>query len=153
MTDTSNTLKARSNIEFPFLIHRFIFDEKFTIGRLFSLHNFFCYTLEPPFNSNTCCHEGGGAISPGDYFLKKTFSRKFCDELPLVCGVQCRSDILIHCGNFPQDTEGCILLGVSYSPSGKLFSSDEAMKKFKFLFDLFLTNSETVPIRIFQSSD
>ncbi len=38
--------------------------------------------------------------------------------------------ILIHVGNYPQDTEGCLLLGLSKNDKGYISQSTDAIKKF-----------------------
>lgn len=62
----------------------------------------FCYTLEP-----------GRDVPAGTYQVLVTFSPKFDRPMPLVTGVPGFSGIRIHTGNTAQDTEGCLLVGVT----------------------------------------
>ena len=64
-------------------------------------------TLEPPWKENG---RNVSCIPKGIYRLKKKTSKSkgFCFE---VLDVPERNGILIHRGNFPKDTQGCILPG------------------------------------------
>ncbi len=56
------------------------------------------------------------AIPTGRYALRrKAWSPRFKQSLLEVEGVPGFSDILIHVGNFPKDTQGCILVGQTVS--------------------------------------
>lgn len=74
-----------------------------TIGQLDIDDVFYCYTLERP----------EVQIPLGNYQIEITFSPRFNRPLPLLDRVQGRTDIRIHAGNFPKDTEGCILVGLT----------------------------------------
>lgn len=67
-------------------------------------------TLEPPITDGK-----KGAIPAGTYQATLSYSPKFKTELPLLSGVPGRTTILIHPGNFPTDTQGCILVGKTLS--------------------------------------
>jgi len=60
-----------------------------------------CYTLERP----------EVQIPLGSYEIEIRYSPRFKRLLPHLLNVPGRSDILIHSGNWPRDTEGCILVG------------------------------------------
>lgn len=61
-----------------------------------------CYTLERP----------EVQIPTGTYSVEITYSPRFSRPLPLLDAVPGRTDIRIHAGNWPRDTEGCILVGL-----------------------------------------
>ena len=72
-----------------------------TLGTLYIDDQFECYTLERP----------AVQIPAGQYSVEITYSPRFSRPLPLLDSVPGRSDIRIHAGNWPRDTEGCILVG------------------------------------------
>jgi hypothetical protein len=107
--------------------------EKSTIGELSIDGIFECYTLED------CEREvkikNITAIPKGTYEVIINHSNHFNKELPLLIAIPNYAGVRIHCGNRPEDTEGCILVGESRgldfisnsrSAFGKLF---EKMKE------------------------
>lgn len=95
-------------------VHRYLFNERATIGKLDVDGEFFCYTLE---DADRKLEEGGQkvfgktAIPRGIYPVKITLSNRFKRELPLLVGVPQFEGVRIHPGNKPEDTEGCLLVG------------------------------------------
>lgn len=77
------------------------------------------YTLEPAGPDTT---ESGKdrRIPKGEYNIEWFDSPKFKRTLPLLYNevVSKSRRILIHNGNFPKDSEGCILLGRDYDSKG-----------------------------------
>ena len=82
----------------------------YTIGRLYVNGELWCNTLELPVRNNTPRKD---AIPYGTYEIQMHYSPKFKRSLPLLLNVPNRSGILIHRGNCPKDTEGCILPGIN----------------------------------------
>lgn len=77
-----------------------------TPGQLYSDTGPLYYTLERhPDDPEHAC------IPIGAYPLILGYSRRFDTILPHVLNVPGRSAIEIHWGNFPTDTQGCILVG------------------------------------------
>jgi len=67
-----------------------------------------CFTLEPPQKTDGSKPR---AIPAGTYRLTVRFSPRFARLMPHVEDVPGFDGILIHWGNFPKDTEGCMLVG------------------------------------------
>ena len=67
-------------------------------------------TLEPPWKDNK---KNISCIPAGKYKVIPHKSPKFGDCL-LIKSVPKRSHILFHWGNFPKDTQGCILVGTYF---------------------------------------
>ena len=101
-------------------------------GELSVNGEYFSETLEPSLISPV--HPGHPAISPGVYEVRLTESPHFGFVTPEVFGVQNRSEIRIHPGNFPSDSLGCILVG-SFSKPDQVIESkivfDQLMNKLK----------------------
>lgn len=94
------------------IIDRFQEEEKQTLGelRLKDKHGeviFECYTLELPWRDN---ERNVSRIPKGEYLASQHVSSKFGDCI-WIQNVPNRSEILIHKGNFHDDTLGCILVG------------------------------------------
>lgn len=68
----------------------------------------FCHTLEPAIIDG---YGKGSCVKPGTYSIDYHFSPKFGKYMLTLCGVKGRSGILIHSGNTPKDSAGCILVG------------------------------------------
>ncbi len=92
-------------------------------GELLVDGNFECYWLTLPKGDGL----PGSAIPPGLYSVivapspkfqtiaeKDPWFKPYADSIPHIMGVPNRSNILIHVGNTPEQTEGCILVGLSH---------------------------------------
>jgi len=98
------------------LIERLDYGEKQTIGRMFVLdgnkHSLYdCQTLELPWKNNK---RSISCIPEGEYEVVKRVSPKYGEHFH-VTGVDGRSYILIHKGNYYTDIRGCILVGKDLS--------------------------------------
>lgn len=92
------------------------FTDKSTEGKLFCNGEFVCYTLE---DKDRFLEEGINekvygetAIPRGTYEVVLSMSNRFKKILPEVLEVPGYTGIRIHSGNKPEDTEGCILVGL-----------------------------------------
>ena len=93
------------------LIIRDTFTDASTIGKLFINGESFCDTLENPYINN---ERNISCIPEGSYKVRLRLARESAtrDYLHLlVQDVPNRSYILVHIGNKPSHTKGCILVG------------------------------------------
>lgn len=103
-------------------VKRFLFDDKYTIGRVYIDGIFFCHSLEDRdrgLDSSMTVEEilkikvkTQTAIPTGTYTVVNTFSPRFKKYLPILLRVKGFAGIRIHPGNKAEHTDGCILLGV-----------------------------------------
>lgn len=89
--------------------------ETSTLGELLLDGKLFLYTLERPLGDDDNS-KPPFCIPGGDYAftIERMYKKKL--DAPLLHEVPGRSGIFIHPGNFPKDTEGCILVGLDQSP-------------------------------------
>lgn len=93
-------------------LFRKIFTKKSAIGELSIDGKYFCWTLEDmvrPEGSDKVW--GETAIPYGNYQVKLTYSPKFKRITPEILNVPNFKYIRFHIGNFPRNTEGCVLVG------------------------------------------
>ena len=95
-----------------------------TIGALFDeARTMLCFILEPPWLDN---HIGMSCIPEGTYKVVPHVSPKF-GQCFILEGTFPREYILIHPGNSPEDTEGCMLPGLRMG-EGRVYNSRNALK-------------------------
>jgi hypothetical protein len=116
--------------------------EQGTLGRLLVNGRFGFFTLEP--DEDRANHP---AIPVGTYRVVVTPSVRFKRMLPLVIGVPGRSGIRIHPGNVADDTDGCILLGMSQTDDS-VQSSRAACELFQSAIAPALARDEPVTLTI-----
>lgn len=87
------------------VLKRIFQNDKYTIGKLYLNDAYLCDTLEPPKYVNHPC------IDKGTYRIGYQYSNKFGRNMPFLLSVNGRVGIMIHPGNYPKDTQGCILVG------------------------------------------
>jgi hypothetical protein len=93
-------------------LKRLVFTGKSTIGELSIDGEFFCNTLEDTVREGPKVY-GKTAIPAGTYEVVIDFSNRFKKKMPHILNVPGFAGIRIHTGNKAQDTEGCILLGLT----------------------------------------
>lgn len=122
---------------------RDVFTDQSTLGRLSINDTFECYTLEDPFRTgpkiqnNTC-------IPYGTYKVVLVPSPRFHKIIPRLLDVPDFDGILIHVGNSPADTDGCILVGQSQG-AGVIFKSQLAWDQ---LFAKLQSTTDPITIEI-----
>lgn len=93
----------------PMRLIRLTQTEHATFGQLVDAdHAVIACTLELPWKDNA---KGVSCIPAGQYICRRRFSPKHNCDVFGIEGVPGRSDIEIHIGNRPADTEGCVLVG------------------------------------------
>lgn len=108
-----------------FTLIRDVFTDDCTLGNIFgSDGKWICRTLELPYRGN--CRDIS-CIPNGCYRIAVASNAKLGDVIHIL-GVRNRSGILIHVGNTPDDTRGCILVGLR-SSYAHVYESRSAMAK------------------------
>lgn len=135
-------------------LKRKIFTPKSTIGELFIDGVFFCYTLEDvdrglnqSDNIATIMVKkvfGVTAIPAGTYSVIVDMSNRFKKLMPLIKDVKGFAGVRIHTGNYPEQTEGCLLVGTQYGPD-KVIDSRTA---YNALFERLTACKEPITIEI-----
>jgi len=119
-------------------VSRKIFSSTSTIGNLYFDNRFMCYTLEDTVRKTKV--PGETAIPSGSYEVVLLPSKKYGRMMPYLLDVKDFQGIMIHPGNTPLHTRGCILVGetimkdfVGHSQNAfdKLYPSIEAAVKDK----------------------
>ncbi|WP_221254792.1 DUF5675 family protein [Campylobacter sp. 19-13652] len=87
------------------------------------------YTLEPAGDDTTKAGKDR-RIPAGEYSIDWHNSPKFKRRLPRLSSalVPKSRQILIHAGNYPKDTTGCVLVGESYNNAG-VFNSKAMLNR------------------------
>lgn len=99
-----------------------------TSGHLFIDGHFFCHTLEDPWRKdpqpetpeNEAKVWGDTCIPAGTYRVILNMSPRFKKIMPRLLDVPGFTGILIHSGNTPADTHGCILVGQEVDNKGHI---------------------------------
>lgn len=74
-----------------------------------------CFTLELPLLfEGTYNVPDKTCIPEGTYGVNRNAASKFGPNTPLLVGVPGRSNVELHPGNTPADTDGCILVGAQW---------------------------------------
>ncbi len=137
--------------------------EKSSVGEMSIDGEFFCYTLEDKdrglkqtdsldiINANKPF--GITAIPTGTYNVVINKSLRFSQMsgkdvfLPQILNVPGFEGIRIHGGNKPEDTEGCILVGLHYDPTMRDFIGMSQVALQKFMSRITGQNNITITIQ------
>ena len=106
------------------------------LGELSVDGEFICLTLDPL------------KVPPGTYKVVKYMSPHFHYLVPLFEAVPGHTEIEIHIGNFPKDTTGCFLIGLTKDESkAAIYSSGFAFKRLMNKLEAgFLQNDVTATV-------
>lgn len=137
---------------------------EYTIGKLYIDGEYFCDTLEDTdrgLSSDMPFQEiikrkiqGKTAVPTGDYkvnmntvsprFKDRTWAKPYQGKLPRLIDTIGFEGVLIHVGNTPDDTSGCILVGKN-TIKGKLTNSTAVFRE---LMEILLTDKDNITISI-----
>ena len=114
-----------------------------------------CDTLEPTFRDLQKVKKvkGKTAIPCGEYDVRYRMSMKFNQNMPYLEDVPNFKGIMIHTGNNPKDTQGCILVGVNPRGSNgivmpRLVSSRDSFNRINDLIYKAIKSEEGVKVII-----
>jgi hypothetical protein len=130
-----------------------------TLGRLLCQGTFICHTLEDRVREvagepvEGWKVRGETAIPVGNYKVLVTQSTRFKKLLPLLVDVPGFSGIRIHSGNKPEDTEGCVLVGLERSPENEVLRSRDAMSVLLPQLQFALSRGEEVTLLVVQAPE
>lgn len=106
------------------VLKRIHFGDTYTVGQLYEVtelgENPICYTLEDKVREvdgqdvKVWKEQNNTAIPRGTYNVSVTMSNRFKIRLPILANVPGFTGIRIHSGNSSKDTEGCILVGMTW---------------------------------------
>lgn len=124
------------------VLKRIFQNDKYTIGKLYLNDTYLCDTLEPPKYVNHPC------IDKGTYRIGYQCSNKFGRNMPFLLNVKGRVGIMIHYGNYPKDTQGCILVGRNLQ-KGSVCNSKKTFDNVNSIIQgvLNLTGSATITVQ------
>ena len=120
--------KPKANL----LLIRDTFTDKSTLGKLYFNGEFYGHTLELPWKDN---EKRVSCIPKGVYEVKKrhTEESKYKYEHLHILDVENRELILLHIGNYPKNSKGCILLGNTRALN---FVGESRKAFYKLMYDL-----------------
>ena len=124
-------------------VKRFEFKDTYTVGKMYIDNIYECYTLEDVVRTGAKVN-GQTAIPTGTYNVIINHSNRFNRDLPLLENVPNFTGVRIHSGNTSANTEGCILVGTTWSGKDFIGNSKVAFNK---LFEK-LKKAKEVTIKI-----
>lgn len=120
--------KPKANL----LLIRDTFTDKSTVGKLYLNGEFYGHTLELGWKDNK---KRVSCIPKGVYEVKKrhTEESKYKYEHLHILDVENRELILLHIGNYPKNSKGCILIGNTRALN---FVGESRKAFYKLMYDL-----------------
>lgn len=110
---------------------REFFGDTCTVGKLYADDVFICYTLEDKYREidgkpvSEWKVKNETAIPKGNYEVRITFSNRFQCKLPQLINVPGYEGVRIHTGNSSSNTEGCILVGMTWDGKSDWIASSK----------------------------
>ena len=124
-------------------VKRFEFKDTYTVGKMYIDNIYECYTLEDVVRNGSKVI-GKTAIPTGEYKVIIDASVRFKQDMPHILNVPNFTGVRIHAGNTSAHTDGCILLGTTWSGKDFIGNSRVAFNK---LFEK-LKKAKTATIKI-----
>ena len=124
-------------------VKRFEFKDTYTVGKMYLDGQYECYTLEDVVRTGAKVN-GQTAIPTGEYKVIIDASVRFKQDMPHILNVPNFTGVRIHAGNTSAHTEGCILVGTTWSGKDFIGNSRVAFNK---LFEK-LKKAKTATIKI-----
>lgn len=130
-------------------VERRFLKPEYTIGRLEVDGKYFCDTLEDQVRdlSREKKVPGQTAIPVGKYEVIVNISPRFKRKLPRLLNVPGFEGILIHRGNTPEDTAGCILVGENKA-KGRVINSTPYELRLTEMIERAQSAGESITIEI-----
>lgn len=110
-------------------VKRFEFKNTHTVGKMYVDGIYECYTLEDVVRNGSKVI-GKTAIPTGEYKVIIDRSVRFKQDMPHILDVPNFTGIRIHAGNTSAHTDGCILLGTTWTGGDFIGNSKLAYNKF-----------------------
>lgn len=110
-------------------LERFEYGSTYTIGRFYINDVYHSFSLEDVVRKGDKVY-GQTAIPTGTYSVIIDLSARFRKQLPHVLNVPNFKGVRIHPGNTSKDTEGCILLGTTWTGGDFISNSKVAFNSF-----------------------
>lgn len=110
-------------------LERFEYGSTYTIGRFYINDVYHSFSLEDVVRKGDKVY-GQTAIPIGTYSVIIDLSARFRKQLPHVLNVPNFKGVRIHPGNTSKDTEGCILLGTTWTGGDFIGNSKVAFNSF-----------------------
>ncbi len=131
------------------VVKRVAFKDTYTVGCLYVNGKLFCDTLEPHSIDWSVGRKipGRTAVPEGTYGVVLALSSKFRRFMPYLVGVPEFQGVMLHWGNYPKHTAGCILVGDN-TDVGKLFNSRKTFMRLFPLIEDAMNKGEKVVLRI-----
>lgn len=133
---------------------RFEFGTTYTIGKLHIDGRYIGFTLEDTYREKEGVEvaawklRGITAIPKGTYKVILDYSNHFKKVLPHILDVPGYTGVRIHTGNKPEDTEGCILVGLGWAGAGYITNSTACFAELQYRLALASDRKEEVTIEI-----